>query len=183
MNPIEEYISIIHNRQQNPLPEGQYGEKHHIIPRACGGPNKKWNIVRLTAQEHFRCHCLLPLIYTTGEQHKRMVFAWRVTTNTHTTSEEEYARFREEHAKLMSESMKGKNTWSKGRPKPLEWRESMSGEGNPFHGKHHTEEAKQKNRKAHVGNTYRVGKHHSEETKRKIREAALRRWAKVKGNN
>ena len=36
------------------------------------------------------------------------------------------------------------------------------GEKNPFYGKHHTEENKEKNRQAHLG------KHHSEKTKKKM---------------
>ena len=143
MNPLEQYISIIHTRQQNPLPEGAYGEKHHIIPRACGGCNEGWNIVKLTAQEHFRCHCLLPLIYTTGEEHKRMIFAWRITTNSHDMSPDDYADFREEHARLMrekqsgvpktqehrrklSEAHKGRETWMKGRRHTQASKEKMS---------------------------------------------------------
>lgn len=43
---------------------------------------------------------------------------------------------------------------------------------NPFYGKHHTEEAKEKNRLAHLGeNSVWYGKHHTEETKQKISKA------------
>jgi len=36
-----------------------YTEKHHIIPRCMGGSNAKYNLVILTAKEHFICHLLL----------------------------------------------------------------------------------------------------------------------------
>jgi cellobiose-specific phosphotransferase system component IIA len=36
-----------------------YTEKHHIIPKSCGGNNSKNNLVALTAREHFVCHLLL----------------------------------------------------------------------------------------------------------------------------
>lgn len=36
-----------------------YTEKHHIIPKSCGGNNSKDNLVVLTAKEHFICHLLL----------------------------------------------------------------------------------------------------------------------------
>ncbi len=61
---------------------------------------------------------------------------------------------------------------------------AVSGEKNGFFGKHHTEEAKEKNRQAHLGKPgirgekhYMYGKHHSEETKAKMREKALAREA------
>ncbi len=63
MNYKKVYESIIQRRLENPLSEGEYGEKHHILPRSLGGSNKKENIVRLTAREHFICHALLAEMY------------------------------------------------------------------------------------------------------------------------
>lgn len=34
-------------------------ERHHIVPRCCGGSNDRSNIVRLSPREHFFCHFLL----------------------------------------------------------------------------------------------------------------------------
>lgn len=42
---------------------GQYYEKHHIIPKCLNGSNDKDNLVLLTAREHFICHWLLSKIY------------------------------------------------------------------------------------------------------------------------
>jgi hypothetical protein len=36
-----------------------YIERHHIIPKSCGGSNDKDNLVPLTAREHFIIHLLL----------------------------------------------------------------------------------------------------------------------------
>lgn len=36
-----------------------YYESHHIIPKCLGGDNEKFNLVLLTAREHFLCHWLL----------------------------------------------------------------------------------------------------------------------------
>ena len=36
-----------------------YTEKHHIIPKSCGGSNDKDNLVSLSAKEHFIIHLLL----------------------------------------------------------------------------------------------------------------------------
>lgn len=64
MNYHTLYNQIIINRQNNPLIG--YVEKHHIIPRSLGGSDKKHNIVKLSAREHFICHLLLTKMYKEG---------------------------------------------------------------------------------------------------------------------
>lgn len=59
------YHSIINHRIQNPLPNIEYGEFHHIIPRSLGGSDDKSNLVRLSAREHFICHALLAEMWNT----------------------------------------------------------------------------------------------------------------------
>lgn len=99
----------------------------------------------------------------------------------------------DEAREAIRQSRLGKSSWNKGIPcsdeqkailseKALE--RDLSGERNGFYGKHHTEEAKEKNRQAHLGKPgirgekhYMYGKHHSEETKAKMRERALAREA------
>lgn len=135
-------MMIIHNRQQDPLPEGQYGEKHHIIPKSCGGPNKKWNLVKLTPEEHYRVHCLLPEIYPNGDEHRAMVFAVLMMSRSRNgliSSEEDYARYKEEFAtynrgktiseeqkKAISKAHKGVAPAIKGKKMSLESRMKMS---------------------------------------------------------
>jgi hypothetical protein len=53
------YYKIVTNRRANPLLIGEYGEKHHIVPRSLGGLDDYQNLVRLSAKEHFICHVLL----------------------------------------------------------------------------------------------------------------------------
>lgn len=109
MNPLEEYISIIHNRQQDPLPEGVYGERHHIIPRSCGGCNEEWNLIKLTPEEHYRCHYLLTFIYVEGEQHDKLLYAWHNMScrRGEDVTVGEYARLKREWSKLNSNVHKG----------------------------------------------------------------------------
>lgn len=57
------YCALITKRLQNPLPDDEYGEVHHIIPKSEGGTNDKDNLVRLSAREHFIAHLLLAKIY------------------------------------------------------------------------------------------------------------------------
>ena len=182
MSPLEEYIAIIHNRQQNPLPEGVYGEKHHIIPRSCGGCNEKWNLVKLTPEEHYRVHCLLPFIYITGEEHMKMTYAWHrmryVQGNDAEISEEEYGRLQREYSEAKADERRGK----------------PSG----MLGKHHTEETKRRYSESRKGRKawnkgipfdedYKRrmsercrGIPKSEETRKKMSEAHKAHWAKRK---
>lgn len=58
MTHLEEYWKIINFRKNTPLPQNQYGEKHHIKPVSLYPELKtnKENIIRLSASEHFMCH-------------------------------------------------------------------------------------------------------------------------------
>jgi hypothetical protein len=66
MNYKKVYESIIQRRLENPLSEGEYGERHHIFPRSLGGDDDETNLIRLTAREHFICHALLAEMYEEG---------------------------------------------------------------------------------------------------------------------
>ena len=61
MNYLKIYSIIIENAKENIRfrGDGNYYEKHHIIPRCMGGKDNKENLVLLTAREHFICHKLL----------------------------------------------------------------------------------------------------------------------------
>lgn len=201
MSPLQEYIAIIHLRQQDPVSSG---ERHHIIPRSCGGSNKKWNLVKLTSEEHIECHRLLTKIYPTGKEHRRMVYALRIMLNTRngvSLSVEEAAEARrmfhadltgvprsketrdkiskahlgkhltKEHKLKLSIAHKGKTPWNKGK------------KIGP-----HTEERNRKASESLKGKNkgkspWNKGKHLTEEDKQKKREAALRNIARRKGNN
>ena len=51
-----------------------YFERHHVIPKSLGGTNKKENLVKLTAKEHFICHLLLVKMLS-GDNKKKMARA------------------------------------------------------------------------------------------------------------
>jgi len=40
-----------------------YKEVHHIKPKSMGGTDDYWNLVQLTAREHFIAHCMLARIH------------------------------------------------------------------------------------------------------------------------
>lgn len=74
----KEFIqSIIDTRGQWNIPEGEYWEGHHIIPKCLGGEGKTnqkhSNIIRLYAHEHFIAHKLLA---KENPNNKSLVCAW-----------------------------------------------------------------------------------------------------------
>ena len=51
-------------------------ERHHIIPKSCGGSDSLENLVFLTAREHIICHMLLVRIYKNDAVNKKkMIYA------------------------------------------------------------------------------------------------------------
>lgn len=161
IEPFVKYCSIIHYRRANPLPDSEYSEVHHILPKSCGGSDEDFNLVRLSPEEHYRVHSILPSIFTTGENHQRMVYAWHLMNNMGKgVTEKDYASYRKEFREIVSENFSkiGK---------------TRTGEKNPNYGKHHTEETKKKISMTHKGKIpWNKGMKgcFSEETRRKISE-------------
>ncbi len=99
-----------------------YKELHHIIPRSLGGTDDKDNLTYLTAREHFICHWLLVKM-TEGQARSKMIYAlqgMRAQNDSQQRYETKitsrvYEHYRIEHAKIHSETMKGKPAWNKGR--------------------------------------------------------------------
>lgn len=171
MTHQEQYDAIINFRKSNPLPGGQYGENHHIVPKSIcpilkDSPD---NIVRLSAQEHFLAHYHLWLAYRDELKEKtwakKMCFAFRqmkrqlLKCDDVEKMSELYEKTRIDFCKYNSERLKG-NTF--------------------FKGKHHTNESKKKLSDSHKGlipwnagkNTSGFqGKHHLEKTKQRMHDA------------
>jgi hypothetical protein len=80
-------------------PVGLY-EKHHIIPKCCGGSNDKSNLVCLTPREHFIAHLLLTkMVYDNNLKIKlswalhRMVFSVQGTSRLYDHYRKVWAEF------------------------------------------------------------------------------------------
>lgn len=198
MDAETEYYTICANRYLHPLKDGEYGEVHHILPRSLGGMDISQNLVKLTPEEHYRVHELLPFIYIEGKEHKAMVYAWN------------QMRGRVKGAKIDSEAYgQLKREFSKVR-RETKWSDEVKrkiGDGN--RGKHRTEAERKHLSEVNTGRTRRgwtvseEGRRHisdgmklayalgnrkarnkgvscSEETRRKISEAMKRYWAQRK---
>lgn len=69
----ERLVDFAKNRK---LPKNIYTEGHHIIPKSLGGVDKKENIVRFLAREHYVAHALLWKMRFKGEANMKMVHAF-----------------------------------------------------------------------------------------------------------
>jgi len=92
---------------------------HHILPRCLGGSDHKNNLVLLTPREHYISHLLLTRM-TKGGARSKMVFA--------------FFRFKPKEADTWSARAYEKHLCS--------LQGALSGEGNPFFGKTHSEETR-----------------------------------------
>ena len=155
------YNSIISNA--NNRSTNGYTETHHIIPRSLGGSNSEDNLVKLTAREHFICHLLLPKM-TEGQLKHKMIHAlwcmamltdrqgvYKIHSNTYMLLKNQYSQMRRNQepwnkgvtGKVVQtpESNAKRSSALKGRPSP---NRGNFGEKNPFYGKSHTKETKEK---------------------------------------
>lgn len=140
MNYNRIYQCIIEKAKTRKL-EG-YVEKHHIIPKCIGGPDKIENIVELTAREHFLCHWLLHEIYP--DNHK-LAYAFSKMCHTKSSSAKNYVP----SSRVVEYARK-------------EMAKLNTGENNPFYNKKHSKEVIDRI-KAKLANFK-----HSEESKSKM---------------
>jgi hypothetical protein len=117
------YSNIISNAKSlnRKKKEGIYYERHHIIPRSMGGSNESSNLVLLTAKEHLICHLLLVKM-TTGNHNYKMLAALNWLTNQRKITSTLYQLLKMSFARKLSAK--------------------QSGENNPFYGKSHSSETK-----------------------------------------
>jgi len=152
------YYRIIDKAKTRSIPKNIYSERHHIIPKCCGGNNAKENIIRLYPREHFICHLLLPKIYDNEFRFKLISAAWKLACmyQYRNVGEKLNSRTYEQLRNNVSVEMK---LYRKLHPLSP-----------PMLGKKHSKESVQKMRENHRGQVaWNRGIKHSEETKEKIR--------------
>ena len=163
------YQLLIDKRRNNPLPDGEYGEVHHIVPKSEGGSDEPDNLVKLTAREHYVAHLLLARIYN---DFKMWSAVWRMSNVggvkiTSRIYEIVRMNFRLAHSKRMA----GHKSFNKG----MKWWNNGVEEG-WVRGRclKITDETRSKMRKSHIGHSpANKGKPCSEEQKEKLRRANL----------
>ena len=137
MNYQKIYDSLIFKGKNRQSIEG-YKERHHIIPKSLGGSNDLFNLVDLTAREHFIAHFLLAKMH--GGNQWLAISRMRGNDDFYINSRL-YEVARREIAKATSKRFKGV-------AKSAETREKMSAASI---GKPRSKEAIEKSRKARLG--------------------------------
>lgn len=137
-----------------------YTECHHILPRSLEGNDDPSNLTNLTAREHFICHWLLTKIYPAGEEHWKMLNAFRMMRAENPNQKRYktkitarvYAKLKEEYSQEQSKR--------------------VSGKGNPMYGDkfYRSEEGKEKHRNAISGSNNGAKQ---PEARKKIAESKL----------
>lgn len=158
MTHFEEYNRIIEERRRSPLPDSEYGENHHIVPRSVCPllKNASANVVRLSAYEHMMAHYHLWLAYRDELREKawakKMCFAFcRMKATFDKTGDVELlARQYAEARREFSELNTGANNYMYGRRRYVSEEnrrhlsESKTGAKNPMYGKKQSEESNRK---------------------------------------
>lgn len=191
MKTYEEFIrNILDNRGRFNC-DDEYHERHHILPKSCGGTNDENNLIDLYAREHFEAHRLLAL---ENPDNEKLVYAWWCMSTLPGSSKKredvtpnEYEEARILFIKINSgenHPMFGKYHSEETRKKMKENHVDVSGENNPFYGKHHSEEVRNKISESRAGkytgeNNPNYGKPMSDEQRAKISEALKGKMAGV----
>jgi hypothetical protein len=152
MNYKKIYDDFISDRLQKQIIDG-YFETHYIVPKSYGGLNKKENLIKLTAKDHFFAHILLAKIYK-----GKMIFALNMMCKTRTQTHKNksiYEVFKKQIAKEISKVNKNKIV-------KQETKDKLS---KTQTGKKHTLERIENNRNAQLGKVM------TEETKEKISQS------------
>ena len=158
------YYNIVINAKSR-IPTG-YTEKHHIIPKSCGGSNSKENLAKLTPKEHFICHLLLTKMVN-GHNRHLMVYAFhglkakQGRQNRYSSKLEVNAKIYQKLKEELSIIKKSQTPWNKGKTGlPSSWNKGVAP----------SEETKQKIRDARAKQdmSYRKGVSPSSEQRKKI---------------
>ena len=91
----------------------KYYERHHIVPKCCGGNNCEGNLIDLFAEEHYIAHKLLAL---ENPDNDKLQYAWwqmchcKKDDREYTVSAEDYALAKEVHSAAISKQ--GVKRWA-----------------------------------------------------------------------
>ena len=169
------YDSIIDRAKNRVL--SCYVERHHIIPKSCGGSNDKDNLVPLTAREHYIVHMLLPY-FTIGQIKHKMLNAFLLMNTKSKNCKRDYKINSIVYEKIKNEfskSLKGRRLTSKWKakisktltgtklPESVKRKISLANKGRKM-----SEKSKLALTIRNKGNKFNLGKKASLETRKKL---------------
>lgn len=169
METYQEFIqNILYTRGRFACGD-MYHERHHIIPRCMGGTDNAENLIDLFAKEHFEAHKLLAL---ENPDNDKLIYGWTMMAFVKDKNQQRYMLTADEYEEArIALSMVAS--------------EKYGGENNPFYGKHHTDETRNKMKESSEKRWSRpeekekakIAKANmSQETRRKMSESALKRF-------
>jgi hypothetical protein len=132
---MDRYLRFIEHCKKKKYHKDEYLECHHIIPRHAGGTNNRENLIKLSLRDHMQAHKIRYKVH--GSQYDLSAYNYM----TGQSAEGKRAICAANGAK------------SKGRKLTEEHKRKLSkpGELNPFYGKTHTSETRQKIREEAMG--------------------------------
>ena len=174
METYEEFINNILNTRGRFNCSGYY-EQHHIIPKCIGGTNDESNLIDLYAKEHFIAHKLLAV---ENPDDDKLIYGWIMMAFVKDKNQQRYELTPEEYesARLALSKIASKK---------------YNGDCNPFYGKHHSEETRERMRessrkrwdKPEEREKARKAKENiTQETRNKMSEAAIKRMSNPENN-
>ena len=143
--------NILDTRGRFGVPEGEYKERHHVIPKCMGGNDDELNLIDLYAREHYEAHRLLA---QENQHDKGLQFAWWTMSRCTTVrGNERYIPTSEEYEAAR-----------------IAFVSCMKGDNNPM--RHHIFTDEERKKLSDRAIEIFTGRTHSEDTKKKMSEAS-----------
>jgi hypothetical protein len=169
MVSYQDFIDNIINTRGRFSCGNEYHERHHIVPKCMNGTDNEENLIDLFAREHFEAHRLLAL---ENPENDSLIYGWTMMAFVKDGNQQRYVLTAEEYENArIALSMVAS--------------ERYIGENNPFYGKRHTKETREKMRKSSEQRWSRPEEKEkarkakanmSQETRQKMSESALKRF-------
>jgi 5-methylcytosine-specific restriction endonuclease McrA len=172
------YFNIIFNAQNRDI--SCYAENHHIIPKSLGGSNKKENLVKLTAREHFICHWLLTKMVNHTKYKYQMWNAFSCMLYRETAEQVRYKVTGRIFENIKKEGSLIKSIKFSGEGNP---RYGVRGKDHPSFGKLASSETKQKQSIAHSGKSRSLESRQKQSEKTKGRTQSMEHIKNRSGEN
>lgn len=178
----EQYSLLIQYRKDHPLDSDVYGEVHHVQPRSCGGTDDQENLVRLTPEEHYKAHALLPEVMRERNDlrgYESMLLAWNFMRNRQKSLDEEAA----EYARLKKQFIESRMGHEVSEETRQKIREKLTGRKASAESKANQSKARKGKKRgpfsaewrANIGKAGR-GRRESPETRAKVGTASKKFW-------